>query len=51
LAYSESLTVDDDEFSAAYAVMDDPDDVSDSIYGRTYGAQGFVRAGSDESVR
>jgi len=38
-AYADSLTVDDDEFSAAYAVMDDPTDESDSIYGRTYGAR------------
>ena len=36
-AYAESLTVDDDEFSAAYAVMDDPTDESDNIYGATYG--------------
>ena len=36
-AYAESLTVEDDEFSAAYAVMDDPGDESDSIYGETYG--------------
>jgi 2'-hydroxyisoflavone reductase len=38
-AYGDSMTVDDDEFSAAYAVMDDPTDESDSIYGRTYGAR------------
>ena len=36
-AYADTLTVDDDEFSAAYAVMDDPTDESDRIYGRTYG--------------
>jgi 2'-hydroxyisoflavone reductase len=36
-AYAESLTVDDDEFSAAYAVMDDPTDETDRIYGPTYG--------------
>lgn len=36
-AYAESLTVEDDEFTAAYAVMDDPTDESDSIYGPTYG--------------
>ncbi len=38
-AYAESLTVEDDEFTAAYAVMDDPTDESDSIYGPTYGAR------------
>ena len=38
-AYSDALTVDDDEFSAAYAVMDDPTDESESPYGRTYGAR------------
>ncbi len=36
-AYAESLTVDDDEFTAAYAEMDDPNDESDSIYGPSYG--------------
>ena len=36
-AYGEALTVEDDEFSAAYAVMDDPTDESDTIYGATYG--------------
>ena len=36
-AYGDDLTVDDDEFSAAYAVMDDPTDESESPYGRTYG--------------
>ncbi len=36
-AYAELLTVDDDEFSAAYGVMDDPTDESESIYGPTYG--------------
>lgn len=36
-AYAETLTVADDEFSAAYAVMDDPTDESDQIYGPTYG--------------
>ncbi len=36
-AYAESLTLEDDEFSAAYGVMDDPSDESDSIYGETYG--------------
>lgn len=38
-AYAESLTVEDDEFSAAYAVMDDPTDESEHIYGPTYGAR------------
>ena len=38
-AYGEGLKVGDDEFSAAYAVMDDPTDESDSIYGPTYGAR------------
>jgi 2'-hydroxyisoflavone reductase len=36
-AYAESLTVEDDEFSAAYGVMDDPTDESEHIYGPTYG--------------
>ena len=38
-AYADSLTLDDDEFSAAYAVIDDPSDESESIYGPTYGAR------------
>ncbi len=38
-AYAESLTVEDDEFTAAYAVMDDPTDESESIYGPSYGAR------------
>jgi 2'-hydroxyisoflavone reductase len=38
-AYAESLTVDDDEFSGAYAEMDDPTDESEHIYGPTYGAR------------
>ena len=38
-AYAESLTVEDDEFSAPYAVMDDPTDESEQIYGPTYGAR------------
>ncbi len=38
-AYADSLTVDDDEFSAAYAVMDDPTDESESPYGPSYGAR------------
>jgi len=36
-AYAESLTVEDDEFSAAYGVMDDPSDESEHIYGPSYG--------------
>lgn len=36
-AYADTLTVEDDEFSAAYAVMDDPTDESEHIYGPTYG--------------
>jgi 2'-hydroxyisoflavone reductase len=36
-AYGESLSVGDDEFSAEYALMDDPTDESDSAYGPTYG--------------
>ncbi|MEJ2129774.1 MAG: NAD-dependent epimerase/dehydratase family protein [Woeseiaceae bacterium] len=38
-AYADTLTLEDDEFSAAYAVMDDPTDESDNIYGPTYGAR------------
>jgi 2'-hydroxyisoflavone reductase len=38
-AYGESLTVDEDEFSAAYAVMDDPSDESEGPYGPSYGAR------------
>ena len=38
-AYGDELTVADDELSAPHAVMDDPTDESDSIYGRTYGAR------------
>ncbi len=38
-AYGEDLSVDDDEFSASYAVMDDPTDESEYIYGPTYGAR------------
>jgi len=38
-AYAESLTVEDDEFSAAYAVMDDPTDESEGPYGPSYGAR------------
>ena len=36
-AYAQSLTIEDDEFSAAYGVMDDPTDESEAIYGPTYG--------------
>ena len=36
-AYAETLTLEDDEFTGAYGVMDDPADESDSIYGETYG--------------
>lgn len=38
-AYGDDLSVDDDEFSATHAVMDDPTDETDSPYGRTYGAR------------
>ncbi len=38
-AYADTLSVEDDEFSAAYAVMDDPTDESESPYSRTYGAR------------
>ena len=38
-AYAEALTVEDDEFSAAYAVMDDPTDESEGPYGPSYGAR------------
>jgi 2'-hydroxyisoflavone reductase len=38
-AYADSLKLEDDEFTAAYAVMDDPADESDAIYGPTYGAR------------
>jgi 2'-hydroxyisoflavone reductase len=38
-AYAESLTVNDDEFSADYATMDDPSDESESPYGPSYGAR------------
>lgn len=38
-AYADDMTIDDDEYSAAYATMDDPNDESDSPYGRTYGAR------------
>ncbi len=38
-AYAESLTIEDDEYSAAYAAMDDPTDESEHIYGPTYGAR------------
>jgi len=38
-AYADTLTLEDDEFSAAYAVMDDPTDESESPYGPSYGAR------------
>jgi len=38
-AYGEELAVEHDEFTAPYAVMDDPTDESDRIYGATYGAR------------
>lgn len=38
-AYGDDLSVDENEFSAAFAVMNDPTDESDPPYGRTYGAR------------
>ena len=38
-AYGEDLTVEDNEFSAPYAVMDDPSDESEPVYGPSYGAR------------
>jgi len=38
-AYAEDLTVEDNEFSAAFAAMDDPTDESEPPYGPTYGAR------------
>jgi 2'-hydroxyisoflavone reductase len=38
-AYGDSLTVEDDEFTAPYAVMDDPTDESEPPYGPSYGAR------------
>ena len=38
-AYGDALKLEDDEFTAEYAVMDDPTDESDPIYGATYGAR------------
>jgi 2'-hydroxyisoflavone reductase len=38
-AYGEALTVEDDEMSGPYAVMDDPSDEPESPYGQTYGAR------------
>ena len=35
----ETLKLEDDEFTAAYAVMDDPTDESESPYGPSYGAR------------
>jgi len=36
-AYGEDLKVEDDEFTGAYAVMENPVDESENIYGPTYG--------------
>jgi 2'-hydroxyisoflavone reductase len=55
-AYGEDLTVEDDEFTSPYAVMDDPTDESDSIYGPTYGPrkalceQEVVKVFGDEAI-
>jgi len=38
-AYGDDLTVEDSEFSAPYAVMDDPTDESEHVYGPNYGAR------------
>lgn len=38
-AYADTLTLEDDEFSAAYATMDDPTDESEPPYGPSYGAR------------
>ncbi len=38
-AYAQTLKLEDDEFTAAYAVMDDPTDESESPYGPSYGAR------------
>ena len=38
-AYARTLTVEDDEFSAAYAEMEGPVDESEYIYGPSYGAR------------
>ena len=38
-AYADTLTLEDDEFSAAYTEMDGPVDESEHIYGPTYGAR------------
>ena len=38
-AYGDDLSVDDDEFSAPPAMMDDPTDESESPYGPSYGAR------------
>jgi 2'-hydroxyisoflavone reductase len=38
-AYADTLTVEDDEFSGPYAVMDDPTDESEPPYGPSYGAR------------
>ena len=41
-AYGDALTVDDDEFTAPYAVMDDPTDESEPPYGPSYGNSSTV---------
>ena len=38
-AYAETLTLEDDEFSAAYAQMNGPVDESEHVYGPNYGAR------------
>ena len=38
-AYADTLTLEDDEFTAAYATMDDPTDESEGPYGPAYGAR------------
>jgi 2'-hydroxyisoflavone reductase len=38
-AYDQALSLEDDEFTAAYATMDDPADESESPYGPSYGAR------------
>jgi len=55
-AYADTLTLEDDEFTAAYSVMDDPTDESDRIYGATYGArkalceQEIVKVFGDDAI-
>ena len=38
-AYADTLRLEDDEFTSVYAVMDDPNDESESPYGPSYGAR------------